>query len=402
MTSGVGEAGRRAGPVPLIIPAVLVAATATAILSTDLYAPSLPHLPEYFGTSAETVQLTMSLNLVGYGFAQLIHGPLSDRFGRRPVLLAGMAGFALFSLACALAQSIDMLITARLLQGVMACSQSVIALAVIRDLYDEKSSVKVLAAYGMAVALAPAVGPIIGGYVHVLAGWRANFLLLTGLVIAVTALIWRFLPETTVPDPHAIRPWRLLPGYAALLRQRRFMAYALICAAPMGALFGFITAGPFVLIDQFGVPTQNYGYYQAAFVLAYFLGSLTANRAASRFGIETILRTGLAIGAAGGGSLPGLLLAGLAGPLAVTFAMSVFAFGLGLSFATAPVRAIDAATGGRGSVAASLGALEIGGAALGAFAVGALHNDTPWPLALTVAGFALGAAAVYLVARPWR
>ena len=82
--------------------------------------------------------------------------------------------------------------------------------------------------------------------------------------------------------------------------------------------------------------------------------------------------------------------------------MSVFAFGLGLSFATAPVRAIDAATGGRGSVAASLGALEIGGAALGAFAVGALHNDTPWPLALTVAGFALGAAAVYLTARPWR
>ena len=98
MSSGAGEAGGRAGAVPLIVPAVLVAATATAILSTDLYAPSLPHLPEYFGTSAETVQLTMSLNLLGYGFAQLIHGPLSDRFGRRPVLLIGMAGFALFSL----------------------------------------------------------------------------------------------------------------------------------------------------------------------------------------------------------------------------------------------------------------------------------------------------------------
>ncbi len=397
---GTASGARR---VSAIIPAVLVTATAASLLSTDLYAPSLPHLPGYFGTDAETVQLTMSLNLLGFGLAQLIHGPLSDRFGRRPVLLAGMVGFALFSLACALAQSIEMLIAARLMQGVMACSEAVIVLAVIRDLYDERDSVKILGAYGMAVALAPAVGPMIGGHVHVLLGWRANFLLLAALVLAVTMLLWRFLPETTTPDRHAMRPGRLISAYGALLRRARFLAYALVCAAPMGALFGFITAAPFVLIDRLGVATERYGYYQAVIVLAFFLGSLGANRSAGRHGLEAILRTGLTVTAIGGAALPALLLAGRDGAVAITAAMSIYAFGLGPLYASVPVRALDAAgTTGRGVASALLGSLEMAAAALGAFAVGALYDGSAWPMAITVAGFSVAPVLLYATMRPWR
>ena len=231
------------GRVPLIIPAVLISASAASILSTDLYTPSLPHLPAYFDTDAESVQLTLSLNLLGFALAQLLYGPLSDRFGRRPVLLAGMLAFVLCSLGCALAQSVEALIVARTLQGITAATEAVVALAVIRDLYDDESGVRVLGAYGMTVALAPAVGPIIGGYVHVWQGWRANFILLAVVAAVVVALVWRFLPETTTPDRAAMRPRRLLDDYWALFRTRRYLVTALVLGATLGALFGLLAFG---------------------------------------------------------------------------------------------------------------------------------------------------------------
>ena len=141
------------------MPALLVAASSVSILSTDLYTPSLPHLPAYFGTDAETVQQTMMLNLLGYALGQLVHGPLSERFGRRPVMIAGMAAATVFSLACAAAWSIEALIVARAFQGLAMSAEAVIALAVIRDLYEGPSGARILAIFGMALALAPAPRP---------------------------------------------------------------------------------------------------------------------------------------------------------------------------------------------------------------------------------------------------
>ena len=397
-----GAAIRPGGRVPLIIPAVLITTSSASILSTDLYVPSLPHLPAYFGTDAATVQLTMSLNLLGFSLAQLVHGPLSDRFGRRPLLIAGMAGFVVFSLACALAYSIEALIVARVLQGIATCVESVVVLAVIRDLYDGPSSVRVLGAYGMAVALAPAVGPMIGGFIHVWQGWRANFFLLTALAAVVTVLVWRFLPETAVPDRGALNARRLARGYAALLVPGPFLVYALTMASVLGVLFAYITAAPFVLIDRLGVPTEQYGFYQAAIVVAYFFGSLAVNRAAGRYGIERLLGVGLSLVAIGGVALPAVVAAGAESPSAITAAMSLCAFGMGLVFATAPVRAFDTAPSARGSSSAMLGTLEMGGGAIGAFGVGIFHDGTAWPMALTVGAGALVAAGLFAAARPWR
>jgi DHA1 family bicyclomycin/chloramphenicol resistance-like MFS transporter len=142
--------------VPILIPALLISASFVSILSTDLYTPSLPHLQGVFDTDAEQVQLTMSLNLLGFALAQLLYGPLSDRIGRRPVLLGGMLGFAVASLGCALAGSIEALILARVLQGMTACAEAVIGYAVIREIYDEAGAVRVLGAYGMGIAFAAA------------------------------------------------------------------------------------------------------------------------------------------------------------------------------------------------------------------------------------------------------
>ncbi|MFQ5972891.1 MAG: multidrug effflux MFS transporter, partial [Alphaproteobacteria bacterium] len=362
----------RRSDVPLIIPTLLIAAGGVSILSTDLYAPSLPHLPAFFATDAETVQLTMSLNVAAFALALLVHGPLADRFGRRPVLLLGLIAFAATSLAAAVATTVGELILARVVMGLAASVEAVVALAIIRDLYDEAGAVRVLAAYGMAIAVAPAVGPVVGGYVHVLFGWRANFLLLTGLILVVVSLSWRFLPETApAKDRTALRPERLLSGYLRLALTRRFMGGAFASGATYGGLFAFITAGPFVLIDRLGVATQHYGLLYAILVGAYFLGSLAANRAAQLMRITGLLRLGLAITTVGGIALP-LVVAVAEAPWTITTAMSVFTFGLGLIFASAPVVALEASEHGAGLTAAMLSAIEMGCGAVGALAVGVL------------------------------
>jgi len=166
---------------------ILIAAGGASIPSTDLCAPSLPHLPAYFGTDAERVQLTMALNMASFAIAQLFWGPLSDRFGRRAVFITGMASFALTVLGAALAQSIDQLLAGRILMGAAASVEAVVVLAVIGNLYRSEESAKVFALYGMTIALVPAIGPVIGGYIFEWFGWRAKFYLLTGVVLLVLA-----------------------------------------------------------------------------------------------------------------------------------------------------------------------------------------------------------------------
>jgi len=397
------DGGAAVTRVPILIPALLVSASFVSILSTDLYTPSLPHLQGVFDSDAERVQLTMSLNLLGFALAQLLYGPLSDRIGRRPVLLGGMLGFALASLGCAFAGSIEALILARVLQGMTACAEAVVGYAVIRELYDEAGAVRVLGAYGMAIAFAPAIGPVIGGHMHVLFGWRSNFFLLTGLILVVALLIWRHLPETLQePDPGAVNPGRILRGYLALLGDSAFMAYALVAGMVIAGLFAMVTAFPFLFIERMGVRTEHYGYYYAAIVLAYFLGSLLVNRIAGLLSSDRLLAIGLGFCAAGGLALLLLVAGGLETPVRVTATQCLFAFGLGLVLATAPIRAFDVSRVSHGYAAALIGAAEMGLGGVGAFLVGVLHDGTAWPIALVIAGSAVFAIGYFLMVRPWR
>ncbi len=389
--------------VPVIIPAILIMASGTSILSTDLYAPSLPHLQDAYGTDAGRVQLTMTLNLVAYAVAQLFYGPLSDRIGRRPVLLAGMIGFALASILCSVAGSIDALIVARIFQGLTACAEAVVGYAVIRELYDEAGAVRVLAAYGMAIALAPAVGPIIGGHMHVWFGWRSNFVLLTGIIVVVIFLVWRLLPETLAkPDRDALRPRRLLWGYYTLLTDGPFMAYILIMSLVLGGLFATIAAFPFIFIERMGVPTEHYGYYYALIVLAFFFGSLAVNRVADQFTSDQMLVVGLALGVLGQLALMTVVAFGWEDPIVMIATQCFFAFGLGLIFATAPVRAFDVCRAGHGYAAAMLGALPMAGGGLSTFCVVLTHDGTAWPIAIILLTNNTIAGTLYLLVKPWR
>jgi len=377
-----------------LIIGVLVLASSVSIMSTDIYAPSLPHLPGFFGTHAAMVKLTISLNVLMFGLGQMFHGPLSDRFGRKPVLLGAIALFTVFSFACALAQSIEQLIIARMLQGFMGAAEAVVGMAIFRDLFDEKRQVRALAIFGMSIALGPALAPIIGGYVHVWLGWRANFHLIGAGGVLATVLIWKLLPESAAPDPGAIKFKRVIGNYAALITDKKFLTYAGLVSVGVGIIYAFVTGAPFILISQLGVPTENFGYFQALIVGAYFVGSLASMRLATRMQTGRLLGFGVALVLAGGGAFITLALLDAITPASFAASFSVMTFGLGPVFAVAPARAMLATTRSAGSAAAMLGACEMTVGGLAAGAVSLLHGDTVWPVGLPIAVLMLAAAVL--------
>ena len=359
--------------------ALMVLAGSVSIMSTDLFAPSLPHLAQFFASSPDIVQLTISLNLVVYGFAQLLFGPLCDRFGRRPVFLCSLVLFSLASIGCAMSRDIDQLIMARILQGFFASAEAVVCLAVFKDLFTEQEQAKGFAIYGMAVAVTPGVAPIIGGYVHVLLGWEFNFYLTASAGLLVATMIFLLLPETTTPDHRALRPREVARNYYAVFSNRTFMVYACLAGVALGLIFIFITAGPFILIDYFGVATQHYGYYQAAIVVTFFLGSSLATRLVDRWRAIHVLNLGVGFIMIGSVLLLLLVFSGSLTGYNLTFAFMLISMGEGPIFAVATAKAMSAVQRAAGSAAATFGSLEIGMSGAIAALVSVFHDGTILP-----------------------
>jgi MFS transporter, DHA1 family, multidrug resistance protein len=385
-----------------LIPAVLMLASTVGILATDLYTPSLPRLTVVFGVPAETVQLTMTLNLAGFALGQLLYGPLSDRYGRRPAMLCGLVAFALFSGLCAMAWSIESLIGFRIGQGLVGACEAVIGMAVIKELYGEKDGVKIVAIYAMVIAAAPALGPIIGGQMLVHFGWASNFWLLAGLAVVAFAACWRFLVETCRPDRSALRPSRLLVEARAVLSVPAFWLYTLGPAAVLAGLFAYVTEGPFVLINQLGVPADAFGYYHAVIVAAFIATNIIVNRVASRVSGAVLLRLGSLAAVASGGLGLALAAGDALTAYGLVVVMSLFTVSLALIYAVAPLQALASTKAATGMAASWRGFLEMSGGMLGSAGVTALHDGTPWPLVIVLAVAALCVVAGDLGARRLR
>ncbi|MCP4334986.1 MAG: multidrug effflux MFS transporter [Gammaproteobacteria bacterium] len=361
-------------------------------MSTDLYTPSLPYLTGYFATTPELLKLTISLNLIAYGFAQLFYGPVSDRFGRRPVFLGSIILFAVASIACGFAKSIDQLLIARVLQGFFAAAQAVMCLAVFKDLFTEKEQVKAYAIYGMAIALTPAVAPIFGGYIHVLLGWEYNFFVTAMVGVLTAILVYLLLPESTTPDHHALKVKSILRNYWSVFTNNTFLVYAGLAGVALGFVYIFVTAAPFILISYFGVKTQHFGYYQAVIVVAFFLGSMLATRLVNFWHSLQVLNLGLLMTIVGASIVMGLVFIGGLSPYSLSFAYLFIAFGLGPIFAVAPTRAMAAVDKSVGSAAAAFGSVEVGLSGIFAGIVSVFHDDTPAPF-----GLVIGMTAVFAI-----
>ena len=263
-----------------LLPVLLTAIVGLGALSIDMFLPSLPAMMTAFGSDAATAQLTVTLFLAGLAASQLAWGPLSDRLGRRRVLLAGLAVYAAAGTACAFAPTMMLLVVLRVVQALGAGSGPVIARAIVRDLYEPERVARVLAAMGTAQALTPILAPIVGGWVHVLAGWRAVFLVLGafGAVFVLTA--WAIVPETNIYAGARVRDAG--GGVAALLRHPRYLAYVASAALTFSGQFAFITGSSFALITILGVSPTVYGVCFGAVAGGLMAGNFVSVRLGPR------------------------------------------------------------------------------------------------------------------------
>lgn len=330
---------RRRGAAPF---ALLVALTACGTLGMHMIIPALPATAAALHVSNATVQLTITLYLVGLAIGQLVYGPISDRFGRRPVLLAGLLLYAAAGAVTAIAPSAGALIAARVVQSIGGCSGLVLGRAIVRDAATADRAAAQLALLTLVMSMAPAIAPVIGGYATALWSWRASFGLLAsiGALTLLATVLW--LPETLEPGGQARSARSMVFTNLALLRSRAFCGYAVGGACTTTAFYAFMSASPFIFEDRLHRPPQEVGLYYLVLMGGVALGGFTANRIAGRVRPRTALRlaNGLAILGAGlfaaadlvnwisvptmvGPVALFMVGAGMASPFAVTGAVSV-------------------------------------------------------------------------------
>ena len=351
-------------------------------LSTDLYLASLPGLASAFAVSPAAVQQTLSLFVIGFGSAQLVSGPLSDRYGRRPVLIGGLSVYLLSGVACALAPSLDWLVAARFAQAIGCCTAVVVARAVIRDAYSPAEGARVLANASSLLALAPILGPILGGYLQVTFGWRAAFVALASAGLLVWIGAWRSMKESNSrPNPDAMRPRSLARTYLGVVRTPAFWAYALPGAISYAAIFVFISGTPFVLIRVLGVATQYYGYLFAFGVCGYLSGTLICRRLLGRIGISGALTLGTTIGLIGGLGFLGLVLADVRHWALVVTAQFLVMTSHGINFPCAQSGSLAPFPQQAGAAAGLFGCITMIAALLAGMWIGASYDGTLLPMA---------------------
>jgi MFS transporter, DHA1 family, multidrug resistance protein len=373
-------------------------------VSTDVYLPSLPGIAADLDASAALVQLTLGLFIGGFAVMMLACGPLADRFGRRPVLLCGMTLYVLASIACALAPGIEVLLAARFVQAIGACVGPVVARAIVRDLYPPREAGRILGYMSSAMALAPLIGPFIGGWLELAFGWRASFWFLAlyggGLWLALRMR----LPETLrSPLEGALSPLPLLRNYVLILRNRTFLGFMLAGALMFGVLFSWLTNSAFVVIDHFGVATERFGIAFGVVVAGYLIGAYAGSRIGVRLGLERATGIGVGVAAAAGIGLLVAAVLPIGGLPAIVILMAASFFGVGVAIPQGTAGALAPFPERAGSAAALLGFLQMMTGLLVSAASGLAFDGTPRPMVMLNAGCALAALLAFrLLIRPAR
>ena len=389
---------------PGLVIVLVSALIAIGQVATSIYLPSMPAMTEALRTDGATMQLTLTAYLLGFALSQLVYGPLSDRYGRRPALFAGLVLYVAASAACALAGTIDELIVARLFQAMGACAGPVVGRAVVRDLYDGERAAKALGYVGFVLAVSPAFAPVLGAHLHGWFGWRANFVFVALFGAVIGVLMWRKLGETHPPDSEAgLGLWGMVASYGTLVRSPTFLAYTLNLSLAFTALFVYISESPFVFIEMLGVSERAYGWYTLAGVGAFAATSLLSGRFAGRLTIVPAVRAGTAVMAVGGLLMAALALSGIFSIAAILGPMMVIAAGIGIVMPYGMAGAMSSNPRIAGAASALFGLIQFGLAALGTVLIGAVRDGSQIPMAVVMAASTLAAAAALgILARPAR
>lgn len=375
----------------ILVPFFLVLIIAIAEMATAIYTPSLPTVAAYFQISEALTQWTVSINLLGLALSGPIYGPLSDSVGRRKSLRIGMTIFLCGSIFSYLANSIETLLFARFIQGLGAGVAVVVSFAVVRDLFDQRKSAQVLSFMAMAIALAPGLAPVLGGYIAHHAHWSMCFAVVSISALGLVILLFTLMPETlSLHHRIPLSMKNIGRSYIIVFKNVRFVVLALIPSIMIGSIWAWMAAAPVLFIKYLGVPMQHYGYYGFSGVAFYVIGALINSKLLDKFSLKFLMMTGLALC---GGSAGGLLLleyVGAADPLLFQCIEFPFAFGLSFIIPNGTALAFSEVKEGLGASSSLLGSLEMGLGAVGVLVIGMFFDGTM----MAIAGVMLCATAL--------
>ncbi|MDN3020629.1 multidrug effflux MFS transporter [Streptomyces sp. S.PB5] len=380
--------------------------TATPPLAIDMYLPSLPEVTQSLHAPAATVQLTLTACLLGMALGQLVVGPMSDRWGRRRPLLAGLAVYVVATALCAVAPTVETLVAFRLTQGLAGAAGIVIARAVVRDLYDGVTMARFFSTLMLIGGVAPIVAPVIGGQILRVTDWRGVFVVLTVVGALLAGLVWARLPETLpAADRHAGGVGEALRSMRALLADLPFTGYMLAGGFAFASLFAYVSASPFVIQEIYGASPQTFSLlFGLNSVGLVVVGQINGKVLVGRVSLEKVLGIGLVIVVAAATALV-LMSSGVfgeAGLAPVAAALFVLMSAMGLALPNAQSLALLRTRHSAGAASALLGTSSFLIGAVASPLVGVAGEDTAVPMAVVQLVAALVALGCFMgMCRPW-
>jgi DHA1 family bicyclomycin/chloramphenicol resistance-like MFS transporter len=373
---------RAASPFLTILLGVLVGLSA---LGMDMFLPSVPAIARAFNVEPGSAQLAVTTYLLGLAAGQLAWGPLSDRIGRKPVLLAALAVFFAASAACAVADSLASVALLRFVQGAAMSGGPVIARSIVRDLAAHEAAAHLLGKMMVVFGFIPVLGPLVGAQLLSLAGWHGVFWFYAGFALVLVAIVSLGLPETAPAERPAISPARIAQRYGLLLRDRRFVApLATALSAQMGIL-AFVATSSLVLVQALRVTPTVFSLLFALVMIGQMTGGILGSRLVLRLGIERMVRLGTRLVLAAGALLALLVYSSVAHWSAIVLPMLVYILGAALLLPNVTAAALTPFPGMAGAASSLLGVLPFALGALVSALLGAAFDGTARPLALAVA-----------------
>lgn len=378
---------KRAATSGIFFIVILGALMAFTSLSTDIYLPAMPMMAAELQGN---VELTITGFLIGFSFAQLIWGPISDRIGRRIPLFIGMVLFVIGSAGCALSSDMPQIVFWRVFQAFGACTGPMLARAMIRDLYARTRAAQMLSTLVIISAIAPVIGPLLGGQIVTIASWRAVFWLLVVMGAAMFIALW-WLPETLPGEKRLTTPISSAFGnYASLLKNREFMRYTLCVSFFYVAAYAFIAGSPFVYISYYHVDPQHYGWLFAVNIIGVMALSSVNRRLVQRHPLHTLLRVAAFVAALATVLLALSVKTHIGGMVAMVLTIFIFFSMNGIVAAASTAAALDTVPSNlAGSASALIGSLQYGSGIVSSLLLSVFSDGTPWAMAWIMMAFTL-------------